>query len=134
MGFSAWVPFLQPSLSHFATLGKLTYLQSLCLLVCKIISWSSCRGSAVMNPTSICEDTSSIPGLAQCWLRIRHCAELGGCQRYILDLASLWLWCRPTAVALIRLLAWELPYDVGVTLKRKKEKERKFGERVKIKK
>ena len=28
--------------------------------------WSSHRGSAVMNPSSIHEDTGSIPGLAQC--------------------------------------------------------------------
>ena len=25
----------------------------------------------------------------------------------------LWLWCKPAATALIRLLAWELPYAVG---------------------
>ena len=28
--------------------------------------WSSCRGSAVTNPTSIHEDLGLIPGLAQC--------------------------------------------------------------------
>ena len=33
------------------------------------------------------------------------------------DLALLWLWCRPAAVALIRLLAWEAPYAVGAALK-----------------
>ena len=27
--------------------------------------WSSCRGSAVMNPISIHEDAGSIPGLTQ---------------------------------------------------------------------
>ena len=32
------------------------------------------------------------------------------------------LWCRPTAVAPIRPLAWELPYAVGAALKRKKKK------------
>ena len=32
------------------------------------------------------------------------------------------LWCRLIATALIRPLAWELPYAVGVALKRKKKK------------
>ena len=35
--------------------------------------------------------------------------------------AWLWLWCRPTAAAQIRPLAWELPYAVGVALKSKKK-------------
>ena len=29
----------------------------------------------------------------------------------------LWLWCRPRAAALIRPLAWELPYATGMALK-----------------
>ena len=33
----------------------------------------------------------------------------------------LWLWHRLAAVALIRPLAWELPYAVGVALRRQKE-------------
>ena len=44
------------------------------------------------------------------------------------DPALLWLWYRSAAVALIRPLAWELPYAEGVAIKRKKkekEKERK---------
>ena len=45
-----------------------------------------------------------------------------------LDLALLWLWCRPAAAALIQPLAWKLPCAVGAALKRqtkeKKEKER----------
>ena len=48
-----------------------------------------------------------------------------GC-RHGLDLALLWLWLwlqhRPGAVALIRPLAWETPYVMGVDLKRKKKK------------
>ena len=34
-----------------------------------------------------------------------------------LDLALLWLWCRPAAAALIQPLAWELPYAVSAALK-----------------
>ena len=35
-----------------------------------------------------------------------------------LDLALPWLWCRPAAAALIRLLAWEPPHASGSALKR----------------
>ena len=34
------------------------------------------------------------------------------------DPSLLWLWCRPTAAALIRPLTWEPPYAAGVALKR----------------
>ena len=47
-----------------------------------------------------------------------------GC-RQGLDPALLWLWYRLAAIALIRPLAWELPYAAGEALKKeKKEKER----------
>ena len=46
------------------------------------------------------------------------------------DPVLLWLWCRPAAVVLILLLAWELPYAAGAALKipkRKKEGRKEEG-------
>ena len=40
------------------------------------------------------------------------------------DLVMLWLWRRPAATVLIRPLAWEPPYAVGVALKRTKDKDK----------
>ena len=63
------------------------------------------------NPTRNHEVAGSIPDLAQ-WVKA---------------LALLWLWCRLVAVALIRPLAWEPPYAMGVALEttKKKKKEKK---------
>ena len=36
-----------------------------------------------------------------------------------LDPVLLWLWCRPAAIAPIRLLAWEPPHAAGAALKTK---------------
>ena len=33
------------------------------------------------------------------------------------DLGMLWLWCRPTAVALIQPLVWEVPYATSAAIK-----------------
>ena len=41
------------------------------------------------------------------------------------DLALLWLWHGLAAVAPIRPLAWELPYAMGVALKRQKDPPQK---------
>ena len=41
------------------------------------------------------------------------------------DPVLLWLWHRLAAVAPIHPLAWELPYAMGVALKRQKRKKKK---------
>ena len=41
------------------------------------------------------------------------------------DVALLWLWCRLATVALIRSLAWELPYAMGVALKKRNNNNNK---------
>ena len=50
-----------------------------------------------------------------------------GC-RCVLDPLWLWLWCRLAAVAMIRPLAREVPYAIGVALKKQTNKQNKLGE------
>ena len=47
-----------------------------------------------------------------------------GC-RYGSDLALLWLWRRPAAVALFRPLAWESPHVASIALKNAKKIKKK---------
>ena len=68
---------------------------------------SSLRGAVETNPTRNHEVASSILGLAQ-WVK---------------DLALLWLWRRPAAVALNGPLAWEPPYAMSVAPPQKKGRE-----------
>ena len=42
-----------------------------------------------------------------------------------LDPEMLWLWRRPAATVLIRPLAWEPPYDMGVALEKTKKEKKK---------
>ena len=46
----------------------------------------------------------------------------GVARRHSSDLALLWLRCRPAAIALIGLLAWEPPHAVDVALESQKKK------------
>ena len=63
----------------------------------------------VRNPASIHEDAGSVPGLTQ-WLRICRCHKPW--RRSWMQLGS------HVAAASIQPLAWELPYAVGVALRR----------------
>ena len=87
-------------------------------------SQSSHCGSAVTN-------TTRIPGGYQfpaslCGLRIQHWRALWcRLQRQLSAPVLLWLWCRSAAVAPIQPLAWELPYAMGIALKRPKKKKKK---------
>ena len=58
-------------------------------------------GTVEMNPTSLHEDVGLIPSLAQC----------------LKDPVLPWLWYRLAAAALVRPLAWELPYVSHAVLK-----------------
>ena len=72
----------------------------------KVKNRSFRRGSVEMNLTSNHEDAGSLSGL-------------------IRDLALLWLWYTPVAIAPIWPIAWEFPYSVGAVLKRQKKKKKK---------
>ena len=77
----------------------------------------------VKNLTRIPEDAGSIPGPTQC---VKDLLADG------LDLALLWLWCRPAAEALIQPLAWEFPYATGTALKTKRKKKKEYSKQTEI--
>ena len=73
----------------------------------------------VKSPTSIHEDTGSIPDLTQWFKGSGIAISCGIGHRCGSNLVLLWLWHRPAATALVRPLAQELP--CGPKKKRKKK-------------
>ena len=74
----------------------------------------------VKNLISIHEDVGSIPGLTQGVKDLAWVAHIG--HRYSSDVVLLWLWHRPKAMVPIQPLAQEIPFAVGVALKKKRIK------------
>ena len=85
---------------------------------------SSHCGTVETNPTSIHEDSDSIPHLAQ-WVRDLPSVALscGVVCRHSSDPKLLWPWCRPAAEVPILPLAWEIPYATSEALKKRGEKK-----------
>ena len=95
---------------HFSTVLKFLLLASVLPLrpLKKVVGSFYC-GSAETNPTSNYEGEGSIPGPPQ-WVKDPVLRKSLYRSQTQLDLALMWLWCRPAAVAPIRPLALEFPY------------------------
>ena len=92
-------------------------------------SWSSCRGSVVMNPSRIHEVVGLIPGPAQ-WVKG---PALPWAMVYVTDVAQiwqlLWLWYGLPAAGPLHPLALELSYATGGAQKKQKKKKKRKEEK-----
>ena len=86
---------------------------------------SSHCGAAEINLTRNREFAGSIRGLSQ-WVKYGSsiAVSCGVGRRRGSDLASLWLWYRPAAVAPVQPLAWKPPCATSAALKRQKTKKK----------
>ena len=58
-----------------------------------------------------------VPGMVQLLTNPTRIHEVAGSlAQWVKDPELLWLWCRPSATALIRPLAWEAPYATVAAL------------------
>ena len=92
----------------------------------RIRAGSSCRGSVEMNPTRNHEVVGSIPDLAQWVNDLALPWAVVGC-RHSSDLALLWPWHRPAAIALIRPHSLGNPVCRRCDPKKQKRKEKNKG-------
>ena len=91
-----------------------------------IKEWSSRRGAADTSlTTTIGFQLASLRGWVKDLALPSISCRIG--HRRGSDLALLWLWGRPAAIALIRPLAWEPPYAMGAALKRQKDKKKRLS-------
>ena len=86
-----------------------------------LVGRSHCGPMETNLTSSIHEDAGSSPGLAQ-WVAV----SCGAGHRHGSDPALLWLWCCRAAATPIGPLAWELPYVMGVALKRQTKKKKSW--------